>query len=125
MNVERKTESVKRRQNMIVTQKCYRLDELPTHFLRAVIGIMGRIAGLSHVMRITIAGIRIRISAVSCLQIQDVLSTYSNSSNFSNILRKLLAELINPVERQNTQRRRRLISTDIYRESQLFQKYTT
>ena len=47
------------------------------HFWRAVIGITGRIQGLRLRMRITIAGIRIRISVLSFLQIQDSCGDYS------------------------------------------------
>ncbi len=48
--------------------------------MRAVIGIMGRIAGHSLVMRITIAGIRIRISALVCSQIQEILKLTRGNS---------------------------------------------
>ncbi len=65
------------------------------HSMQAVIGLMGRIAGLSARMRITITGIRIRISELSSVQIQDTVRS------------QLLAEPHNHVERQNTQRRER------------------
>ena len=71
------------------------------HSMQAVIGIMGRIAGLGAVMRITIAGIRIRISGGSSVQIQDTVRS------------QLLAEPYNHVERQNTQRRERPTSTTL------------
>jgi len=44
---------------------------MKVHCWRAVIGIMGRIAVPRVVMRITITGIRIRISAVAGSRIQD------------------------------------------------------
>jgi hypothetical protein len=44
-----------------------------SHFWQAVIGIMGRIAVCSVRMRITISGIRIRISARAFSQIQGVV----------------------------------------------------
>ena len=59
----------------------YRLMSLIAGSSRAAIGIMGRIAGLGLVMRITIAGIRIRISAVSSLQIQEILKTIYTCGN--------------------------------------------
>jgi len=48
--------------------------------MQAVIGIMGRIAGHSLVMRITIAGIRIRISVLVCSQIQEILKLTRGNS---------------------------------------------
>jgi hypothetical protein len=72
------------------------------HSMRAVIGITERMPVHRHVMRITIAGIRIRISAGRHLQIQE---------NLTNLRSQLLTELTNLVERQNTQRREnRLVS---------------
>ena len=112
MNVEQRSEYGERRtetRKKYDSNKCYRLMSLMVSSMRAVIGIMGRIAGHSLVMRITIAGIRIRILAVSFSQIQEILNIYGYSTN---ILRKLLAELIDPVERQNTQRRKRSVSTE-------------
>jgi|GEM_PF-5601295 len=72
------------------------------HSMRAVIGTMGRIAGLSVRMRITIVGMRIRISEPSSVQIQE-----------NAVRSQLLAESFNHAERRNTQRRERPISTTL------------
>jgi hypothetical protein len=61
---------------------------LIVHSMQAVIGITGRIQGRSHVMRITIAGIRIRISVLVFSQIQEILTitrgnSWLNSSTLS------------------------------------------
>lgn len=77
---ERRTESVMRKPKNH-SNISYRLVSLTICFLRVAIGVVGRIAGLGLVMRIIIAGIRIRISAVSSLQTQDILKTIYSCGN--------------------------------------------
>ena len=79
--------------------------------LQAVIGIMARIAVRRAVMRITIAGIRIRILAGVQASIQDILRALSNSWLNTKALSK------------GKTRRRRTILVSRVIESQMRQQY--